>query len=95
MQLIYGRKKRSTEEIEVPHQEGAAWNIVGRFPTFEAADAKRNELRGEQDLEVKVHYQGPVNRKFYAVKTRVDPAVAKREEKRRRKAKLSKKRRKK
>ena len=85
----------STEEVEVPHQEGAAWSIVGRFPTFEAADAKRSELTEEKDLQVKVHYQGPSNRKFYAVKTRIDPSIAKREEKKRRKAKLSKKRRKK
>jgi len=85
----------STEEIDVPHQDGPAWNIVGRFPTFEAADAKRTELTEEKDLQVKVHYQGPVNRKFYAVKTRIDPSIAKREEKKRRKAKLSKKRRKK
>tara|TARA_R100000808_G_C2068895_1_gene97223 strand:+ start:177 stop:437 length:261 start_codon:yes stop_codon:yes gene_type:complete len=85
----------STEEIEVPHQDGPAWKIVGRFPTFEGADAKRNELTGEADLQVKIHYQGPSNRKIYAVKTRIDPAIAKREEKRRRKAKLSKKRRKK
>ena len=85
----------STEEVEVSHKEGPAWNIVGRFPTFEAADAKREELKGEPNLEVKVHYQGPANRKFFAVKTRIDPAAAKREEKRRRKARLSKKRRKK
>ena len=85
----------STEEVDMPHDDGPAWNIVGRFPTFEAADAKRNELTGEEDIQVKVHYQGPANRKFYAVKTRIDPAVAKREEKKRRKAKLSKKRRKK
>jgi len=85
----------STEEVEVSHEEGPAWNIVGRFPTFEAADAKRSELSGEEDLQVKVHYQGPRNAKIYAVKTRRDPAIAKREEKKRRKAKLSKKRRKK
>ena len=86
----------STEEIEVPAQpEGPAWSTVGRFPTFEGADAKRNELTGEQYLQVKIHYQGPPNRKFFAVKTRTDPSIAKREEKKRRKAKLSKKRRKK
>ena len=85
----------STKEVEVSHPEGSAWNIVGRFPTFEGADAKRNELASEQGLQVKVHYQGPQNHKVYAVKTRTDPAIAKREEKKRRKAKLSKKRRKK
>ena len=85
----------STEEIETATTEGPAWSIVGRFPTFDAADAKRNELSVEEDVQVKVHYQGPANNKIYAVKMRRDPAVTKREEKRRRKAKLSKKRRKK
>lgn len=90
-------KTMSTEEVEMApeHTDGPTWNIVGRFPTFEGAAAKRNELTGEQDLQVKIHYQGPPNRKFFAVKTRTDPSVAKREEKKRRKAKLSKKRRKK
>ena len=85
----------STDEVEVLHPEGPTWNIVGRFPTFEAADAMRNNLTGEENLQVKVHYQGPDGRKIYAVKTRIDPAIAKREEKKRRKAKLNKKRRKK
>ena len=87
----------STEEVETApqHTDGPAWNIVGRFPTFEGADAKRNELVAEEDLQVKVHYQGPLNNKFFAVKTRVNPAALKREEKKRRKARLSKKRRKK
>ena len=92
----------STEEVVVGPQEGPPWKIVGRFPTFEAADAKRSELLGDNDLEVKVHYQGPPNRKFFAVKARLDPRFAleealnaKRAEKKRRKAKLNKKRRKK
>ena len=77
------------------HSDGPAWNIVGRFPTFEGADVKRNELTDELDLQVKIHYQGPPNQKYFAVKTRTDPSIAKREEKKRRKAKMSKKRRKK
>lgn len=90
-------KTMSTEEVEMApqHTDGPAWNIVGRFPTFEGASAKRDELVDEEDLQVKIHYQGPPNNKFFAVKTRTDPSVLKREEKKRRKARLSKKRRKK
>ena len=92
----------STEEVEVGHQQGPPWKIVGRFPTFEKADEKRNELIDEENLQVKVHWHGGVNNRYYAVKMRVDPAAAfeevlnaKRAEKKRRKAKLNKKRRKK
>ena len=88
----------STEEVETGHQEGPPWKIVGRFPTFEKANEKRNELIGEEN----VHWQGDISNRYYAVKSRVDPAVAleealsdKRAEKKRRKAKLNKKRRKK
>jgi len=92
----------STEEVENGHQEGPPWKIVGKFPTFEGANAKREKLFEEVDLQVKIHYQGPPDRRYYAVKTRVDPAIAaaeevvlRREAKKRRKAKLNKKRRKK
>tara|TARA_B100000029_G_scaffold311698_1_gene304210 strand:- start:61371 stop:61652 length:282 start_codon:yes stop_codon:yes gene_type:complete len=92
----------STEEVEKVHQDGPAWTIVGRFPTFDAADQKRLELAMEENLQVKVHWQGKVNNRYYAVKTRLDPAIAleeeaaaRRAEKKRRKAKLNKKRRKK
>jgi CelD/BcsL family acetyltransferase involved in cellulose biosynthesis len=95
--------KMSTEEVaKVGHQEGPSWKTVGRFPTFEEADQKRLELVMEEDLQVKVHWQGKANHRYYAVKTREDPSIAlaaalnaKREEKKRRKAKLNKKRRKK
>jgi len=53
-------------------------------------------------LQVKVHWQGKVNARYFAVKTRQDPHIAleealnqKRADKKRRKAKLNKKRRKK
>ena len=85
----------STEEVEAGHQEGPAWEIVAKCATYDEADQRRLELTMEEDLQVKVHYQGSSTQKFYAVKTRQDPAIAKREEKKRRKAKLSKKRRKK
>jgi hypothetical protein len=64
----------STKEVDASHQDGPGWKIAGRFPTFEAAEAKRNEMLKEKDLQVKVHYQGPLDRKFFAVKTRLDPA---------------------
>lgn len=92
----------STEEVKMPHQDGPSWKIVGRFATFDEADQKRLELAMEENLQVKVHWQGKVNNRYFAVKTRTDPEVAlqenrrlAREEKKRRKAKLSKKRRKK
>ena len=92
----------STEEIETGHQEGPRWKIVGRFPTFAQADTRRDELKEDKDLQVKVHWQGSASNRYYAVKTRLDPSFAleealniKRAEKKRRKAKLNKKRRKK
>jgi hypothetical protein len=92
----------STEEVKVIHTEGPAWETVGRFPTFDVADKKRNELLEEENLQVKVHWQGPPHNRFFAVKSRLDPASAaeeeaiqRRAEKKRRKLKLSKKRRKK
>ena len=92
----------STEEVETVHTEGPNWDTVGRFPTYAAAAARRNELIETPDLQVKIHYQGPQNRKFFAVKTRIDPQIALEEalnahrvQKKKRKAKLNKKRRKK
>lgn len=91
-----------TEEIAIEHQDGPAWKIVHRFANFEEANQKRLELEMEESVQVKVHWQGKVNNRHYAVKTRPDPTLAlqealqyKREEKKRRKAKLNKKRRKK
>ena len=92
----------STEEVNTIHQEGPPWKIVGRFPTFDEADQRRLELTIEKDLQVKVHWQGTVNHRYFAVKARLDPSVAleealsaKRAEKKKRKARLNKKRRKK
>ena len=91
-----------SENTEAAHVEGPPWKIVGRFPTFNEADQKRLELAMEEDLQVKVHWQGSVSNCYFAVKTRTDPAAAleedrrlQREQKKRRKAKLNKKRRKK
>ena len=91
----------STEEIvEVGHQEGPAWEIVAKCATYDEADRKRLELGMEEDVQVKIHWQGKVNHRYYAVKTREDPSLAlaealdaKREEKKKRKARLQKKRR--
>ena len=85
----------STEEIVVGHQDGPAWEIVARCVTYEEADQKRLELVMEENWQVKVHWQGKANHRYYAVKTRMDPDVVRREEKKRRKAKIQKKRRKK
>ena len=92
----------STEEVVVGHQDGPAWKIVAKCATYDEADQKRLELAIEEDVQVKVHWQGKVNYRYYAVKTREDPSLAaavaldaKREEKKKRKAKLQKKRRKK
>ena len=92
----------STEEVETAHQEGPAWKIVAKCATYGAADQLRLELATEEDLQVKVHWQGRVDDKYYAVKTRQDPKLAlegalnqRRAEKKKRKAKLNKKRRKK
>ena len=92
----------TSENTEATHVEGPPWKVVGRFPTFEQADTKRIELLEDNELQVKVHWHGPFSSRYFAVKTRSDPAAALeedrrhlREEKKRRKAKLSKKRRKK
>ncbi len=92
----------STDEVETGHQDGPAWKIVAKCATYDEADQKRLELVMEENLQVKVHWQGKVNNRYYAVKTRQDPRVAleealnqKRAAKKKRKAKLNKKRRKK
>jgi hypothetical protein len=93
----------STEEVvEDGHDQGPPWNIVGRFPTFDEADQRRLELTIEENLQVKVRWMRTDLRGDFVVKTRLDPALAetealkaKREEKKRRKAKLNKRRRKK
>jgi hypothetical protein len=94
--------KMSTEEVVVGHQDGPAWKIVAKCATYDEADQTRLELELEENQQVKVHWQGNVNNRYYAVKTRNDPSLAaeealnaRREEKKRRKAKLNKKRRKK
>jgi len=91
-----------SENTEAAQAEGPPWKIVGRFPTFNEADQKRLELAMEENLQVKVHWQGSFNNRYFAVKTRSDPEMALeearqelREQKKRRKAKLNKKRRKK
>jgi len=90
------------ENVETAHTEGPPWSTVGRFSTFEKANEKRNELLDEGSFQVKVHWQGTATNRFFAVKTRIDPTIAleetlslKREEKKRRKARLNRKRRKK
>jgi hypothetical protein len=95
-----GNKMSTEEVVTVGHQEGPPWKTVGRFPTFDEADQKRLELSTEENLQVKVRW-GRLRDNF-VVKARIDPAftaaedqITKRDEKKRRKAKLNKKRRKK
>ncbi len=45
---------------------GRPWKISGRFNTFEEADRKRNQLKNEEDLQVKVKKL----KENYVVKTR-------------------------
>ena len=92
----------STEEVETGIPEGPAWTIVAKCATYDEADQRRLELAMEEDLQVKVHWQGKVNARYYAVKTREDPRIAMEEalnmrriDKKKRKAKLNRKRRKK
>ena len=92
----------STEEIvDAGHQEGPAWETVAKYATYEEADQRRLELAIEEDIQVKVHWQGISTNRYFAVKTREDPSIAleialnaHREEKKKRKAKMNKKRRK-
>jgi hypothetical protein len=97
-----GNKMSTEEVVETVPQEGPAWEIVAKCATYDEADQRRLELKMEEDLQVKVHWQGKANHRYYAVKTRQDPRIAleealniRRAEKKKRKAKLNKKRRKK
>ena len=65
----------STEEIEAIHQDGPAWKIVAKCVTYDEANQKRLELEIEKDLQVKVHWLGKVNNRYFAVKTRTDPTI--------------------
>jgi len=93
----------STKEVvEEGCQEGPRWKIVGKFPTFELADLRRNKLAVDDDIQVKVHWQGTDSNRYFAVKQRLNPAIAAakadrihKEGKKKRKAKLDKNRKKK
>ena len=68
----------STKEVENIHTEGPRWEIVRRFKTYAEANIHRNGLLIEADsLQVKVHLMGRAGHKFFAVKTRLDPALQK------------------
>jgi len=60
---------------QTEHTDGPPWKIISRLATFEEADKKRYELVQDKDLQVKIHWQGPQNKKYFAVKTRVDPEI--------------------
>ena len=64
----------STEEIvEAGHKEGPAWKIVAKYATYEEANQKRLEIAPDEGIQVKVHWQGPATRRYFAVKARQDP----------------------
>ena len=66
------RNKMNTEDKTI-HQDGPAWKIVAKYATYEEADQKRLELVPEEDLQVKVHWQGVASKRYFAVKTRTNP----------------------
>tara|TARA_R110002020_G_scaffold17111_4_gene60477 strand:+ start:1449 stop:1682 length:234 start_codon:yes stop_codon:yes gene_type:complete len=47
-------KRRSKNDSEV-EQEGTKWKIIGKYPTFKAADHLRNMLRDDDENDVKIH----------------------------------------
>ena len=65
----------NTDNTETTHQDGPAWKIVAKYATYEEADQKRLELVPEEDLQVKVHWQGVATKRYFAVKTRTNPEV--------------------
>jgi len=67
----------STEEVEeYNHQEGPRWTISARCGTYEEANEKRASLKKEDgSLQVKIHWQGSANNRYFAVKTRTDPEI--------------------
>ena len=67
----------STKEVEGNnHQEGPRWTISARCATYEEADKKRTSLKEEdRSLQVKIHWQGSANNRYFAVKTRTDPEI--------------------
>ena len=65
----------SVKEEEAGHQDGPAWKTVAKCVTYDEANQKRLELAMEESVQVKVHWQGKTNHRYYAVKTRLDPAA--------------------
>ena len=66
----------STEEEEKIHTEGPRWEIVRRYNTYTEANNHRTGLLVETDsLQVKIHLMGPSGKQFFAVKTRLNPAM--------------------
>ena len=67
----------STKEVEGNnHQEGPRWTSSARCATYEEADKKRTSLKEEdRSLQVKIHWQGSANNRYFAVKTRTDPEI--------------------
>jgi|TARA_R110002020_G_scaffold103217_4_gene241595 hypothetical protein len=69
--------KMSTEEVEENMtKEGPRWTISARCATYEEANQKRQDLKKEDgSLQIKIHWQGGANNRYFAVKSRVDPEI--------------------
>jgi hypothetical protein len=57
------------EEVQ-EHVEGRPWKTIGRFDDYPAANATRNQLLEDPDIQVKVH-RCAIGGKLFAVKTRL------------------------
>jgi len=62
-------KNQETQTSEL----GAPWKVVAKCETFAEANSKRNEIRKDPSMQVKVHYMGPSQKPYFAVKSRLDP----------------------
>ena len=70
-----GNDMKSEDGQREKHQDGPPWKTVAKYATYEEADQKRLELAMEKDMQVKVHWQGKASSRYFAVKSRLDPAV--------------------
>jgi len=76
-----------SKEKNKEHRDGPPWNKVARFEKFHAADARRHQLLAtDPELQVKVHRTG-IDGRYFSVKVRVDPVIAKQRAKNRKKRK--------
>ena len=48
-------KRRFKNDNKETHEEGTKWKIIGKYPTFAAADHLRNMLSDDDENDVKIH----------------------------------------